>query len=724
MRHVMLMAVAAGLTAAADSVTVPAKGPRCNPDDQVRFFWNIQEDVYPPARDAGFNTFFTFFWSGWYFNYPEVKKRHADARRKFLAQMEADQVDCVDRLNVDAFGPKEKFLEYVQVNRDGSKNPRSLDYNKPETQALARQMAKDMADEVKDCPALVGVHVASEVRDGSKPSWSKEYQANCRAALGFDMPPNAGLQAPHYGRIEGFPVSRVIGLDYPLLRYCVWHWKDGDGWNRFDDEVAANYRSRFSRPLFSSYDPAVRTPPLWGSGGHVSYINQWVYTYPQPFAISYVVSEERAMARGCAGQKVLAMLQGIAYRNRVAPKDRTVENPPDWLAEKPNAIHITAPPDMMREGLWALAARQLDGLGIYAYNAIFEIPGVDPKAASYQMTNPETFETIKDVFAKVFVPLGPLLKAVPERKPEVVIVESYAHCFFAGRTSFGWGYRWGDLATTAHLQPETVFEEEIARDGIPPSVKVLLMPDCEVLTEPTYKAVEAFQARGGIIAADEDLVPGLMPDVALPTCLMTQYHRSFDSVKDTLGLRQGAKELRERLDWAYLPPSDSDNPDIFTHVRSFGDADYLFAFNDRRGYGDYIGQWKLMAEKGLPSQGTLTLRRAAGAVYDLVAHRPAKFAVRDGVTEIPVAYETTDGSVFLVTSRPLGALSVRVDGTAVTVETKDADVMIPIEITAEGLKKPFYAAVSGGKWRHEFSGIRGPVKVRNLADGQAFGSAR
>ena len=125
-----------------------------------------------------------------------------------------------------------------------------------------------------------------------------------------------------------------------------------------------------------------------------------------------------------------------------------------------------------------------------------------------------------------------------------------------------------------------------------------------------------------------------------------------------------------------------------------------------------------MAEKGLPSPGTLTLRRAAGAVYDLVAHRPAKFAVRDGVTEIPVAYETTDGSVFLVTSRPLGALSVRVDGTAVTVETKDADVMIPIEITAEGLKKPFYAAVSGGKWSRSVPGLAGSVRVRNLADGR------
>ena len=41
--------------------------------------------------------------------------------------------------------------------------------------------------------------------------------------------PVAGCVAYYF--FEGFPKSRVIPDDHPLLRYYQWYWKYGDGWN-------------------------------------------------------------------------------------------------------------------------------------------------------------------------------------------------------------------------------------------------------------------------------------------------------------------------------------------------------------------------------------------------------------------------------------------------------------------------------------------------------------
>lgn len=703
-----------------ESVTVPASGPRANPDDQVRFFWYMHERFYPQCVAAGFNTFVTFFSSTWYFNPPALREQQANERRAFLAQMEKDGVDCIDQVKISSLGSHKKEIRepLCQVNRDGSRNLSSLDYNNPATKLKVREMATFIADQLKDCPALVGVQPSSEVRDRSKPSWTEEYDAACRRALGFSMPSNVVKSAPHYSRIPGFPVSRVVSADNPYLRYCLWFWKHGDGWNQYQDDVAAIFNERFGRPVWSFYDPITRTPPVWGSGGHVSVGNQWIYCNPQPCAASFVVAEEQAMARGMDGQQVMAMLQGIAYRNRMAPKEKAPAREPAWSVERPNARYITMPADLLREGFWTLASRRLDGIGLYGWNSIFDstLTGEKKDSTGYHYTDPTAFPVVSNFFANVATPLGPLLRAVPERAPEVALVESYAHGFFAGRTSFGWGYRWGDLATLANLQPYALWEEEIARDGIPPTVKVLLMPDCEVLTETTFAAIRKFQAKGGVIVSDERLVPELMPDLLLPDCLISQYDRSFSADKDTAAMRKGAADLRAGLDWACRPHADSDNRDIFCHVRTWKDADYLFAINDRRGYGDYVGPWKRIQEKGLSSEGTVRLRRTAGAVYDLVLHRRVAAHVAGGETEIPVSYETNDGRIFLAVSRPLRSLVLRVKGNVVTVTSKDRDVMIPIEVRRPG-EKPFYGVVKDGVWRHAFPAAAN-VTVRNLATGE------
>ena len=105
-------------------------------------------------------------------------------------------------------------------------------------------------------------------------------------------------------------------------------------------------------------------------------------------------------------------------------------------------------------------------------------------------------------------------------------------------------------------------------------------------------------------------------------------------------------------------------------------------------------------------------------MYDLEKHAPAQFKVVGGTTEIPVSYTTTDSRIFLLAPRPLGALSVAVEGGEVVVKSPDKDVMIPIEVACDG-EKPRYGVVENGIWKRPYK-AGSNLRVRNLADGRQY----
>lgn len=691
-------------------------GPRQNPDDQMRFFWYLPGKYYDRSVAAGINTIINAY--GWMWSERnETDRKNAQAAEWTLAErMEKDGVDYIHQVKLQQCMPLKN--RFPQLQRDGKPNLRSMDLSNPECQAEVRRRLQMYADSMKGCPALVGVQTCSEIQDGSYPSFTPSFAAKCRAELGFDHPPEyVGHSAPHWSRLKDFPVSRVVGEDYRPLRFYTWFWSKGDGWSDYQDTCAEIFRRTISPDLITMYDPITRTPPMRGTGGHVTHGNQWYYPTPEPYAVSYEISTQMAKARGTPGQRVLTMVQALMDRNMSAPFGKKVENPPAWLLERPNATWLTQPPDIIREMLWMTFSRKIDGIGLYSWNVFFD--GGNPLERGYQCTNLRTFEAVEDGFRRAGVPLGPLFKAIPERAPEVALLESRASSLLGGGAgSWGRSYVWGDMATAANLQPYAMFEEDLAEGGVPPTVKVLILPDCPVLTKAAYGAIHAFQSRGGVIVADDQIVPGILADVTIPTGMLSRYDRQFNCRGDGIRIRRGVKELRADLVTAcgYAPYADSDNGEIIVHVRTYRDADYVFAVNDRREYGDYVGQWRMVNEKGVPNAGEVTVNRVAGAVYDLVNHRPATFSVRDGKTVLPVSYETTDGRIFLIASKALAPLEVSVCGGEVTVTSPDRDVMIPIEVKCGGGKSR-YGVVENGVWKRRFP-ADATLSVRNLADGR------
>ena len=68
-----------------------------------------------------------------------------------------------------------------------------------------------------------------------------------------------------------------------------------------------------------------------------------------------------------------------------------------------------------------------------------------------------------------------------------------------------------------------------------------------------------------------------------------------------------ANDLRKRLAARFTPEADSSSPEIVTYSRRWNDVRYVFAINDHRTFGDYVGPWGLVMEKGSPYEGEVSL---------------------------------------------------------------------------------------------------------------------
>ena len=80
--------------------------------------------------------------------------------------------------------------------------------------------------------------------------------------------------------------------------------------------------------------------------------------------------------------------------------------------------------------------------------------------------------------------------------------------------------------------------------------------------------------------------------------------------------------------------------------------------NDKRTFGDYFGPYGMVAEKGVPNNGVIRLRRTdVQAVYDLVKGKEVPFRKRGDFTEIAVNFSTNDGRFYLILPQKIRALN-------------------------------------------------------------------
>ena len=155
-----------------------------------------------------------------------------------------------------------------------------------------------------------------------------------------------------------------------------------------------------------------------------------------------------------------------------------------------------------------------------------------------------------------------------------------------------------------------------------------------------------------------------------------------------------AEELRRRLAPRYAPEADSSSPEIVVYSRRWNGTRYLFAINDHRTFGDYVGPWGLTMERGLPFEGEVSLADdgSVKAVYELSRGGEAAFTRADGRIAVPVTYATNDGRLFAFLPERIAAVAVEAptsvragDAVRVTFSARDAagrpvEALLPAEI--------------------------------------------
>lgn len=526
------------------------------------------------------------------------------------------------------------------------------DSTAPEVVAAMRDISYSSGKVFGAHPAFYGALLNTERRDHTLPALDKRARERFRAATGRELPPEVdGKLPPSYLQLDGFPADGIIPDDHPLFVYYRWFWKEGDGMNALNGEMSAAFKEGAGDPaLVTMFDPSVRVPPVWGSGGKVDLLNQWVYAYPEPFRVAAVVGEERAMAEGRPGQRVGIMTQMIVKRHELVVPKMKLKKTPAWVKWEPKASYMTTPPGLLREATWAMLSRQVDSIMYYGAGALtppnFMFTGL-------KFIDPESQKALAEVFNGVVKPLGKMLRQLPEREAETAVYESSAACLFAGRGGWGWGREWpsGMLMFRANLAPKTLYDESILNGGLK-GVKVLFMPHCDVIAASVAREIEKFQARGGIVVADRALAPGITPDLVVDEVRPHPNANAFNK-----SYKRAAAGLLKKLDGAYTPFVSAD-PEFLTFPRKWKGADYLFVVNDRRTYGPMFGAWRRVMEKGMPHKGSVLVRRKAGAVYELSRGGQVPFTkTADGV-KCELDFATNDGRILLFLDAPIASVAL------------------------------------------------------------------
>jgi hypothetical protein len=202
-----------------------------------------------------------------------------------------------------------------------------------------------------------------------------------------------------------------------------------------------------------------------------------------------------------------------------------------------------------------------------------------------------------------------------------------------------------------------------------------------------------------------------------------------------------AAQLRRDLDARYQRYVDSSNPDVIPYRRQYRESDYVFVVNDRREYGQYVGQHGLVMENGVPSTARLSIARPEGVIYDLVESRAVPVRRESGRLLADVSLGSCDGRMYLVTPKPIAGIALHTPHAAergarvdVALEVLDAagkplPAVVPVALTvrdAEGRTAEFsgdWAAVDGKLQVQLQIAANDPfgiwqIEARELASGQ------
>jgi len=599
----------------------------------------------------------------------------------------AEGVTDAYALKRDGSGIQNRGSDHFSTNR-----PRMNPWHPKSVEVIRDFFAKALSA-WKDLPAWRSVLLNSESERELDVYGNDYWLAMAEKELGFKVPKDVSYSWGLKGK--PLPKDGIVASDDPYYRFYRWWHERGEGQGVLHAKIAKTVKK--VRPdVITWHDPALRQPFVRGRLAGLDQIRHWNYAWPNVTRFALIADELRLAA--VDGQERIFMLQLIGFSDVPIPKSG-----PHWpyIKRKGKMYLIAHSPSIVREGTWLALSRGVSGMGYHGISTVDrlamrrgdargEVEGVGYR--SYMYSNPDSLLAIKEMSERVMQPYGMVIKRLTPARGDVVMLLSTANVVFSYRDAEDLimdegGHMYAKLQA-AHVPVDLAYEVDFEEKGLD-GYKAVALPACKVLPRHIYDMIRKFEDRGGIVIADQFLVPKFSNVLVLP--------RKASRRRGEAGLEKEhiaqARDVHKGLDDRIKRWADCDSPSVVLSVLEDGADKYLFAINNLRRTGDYMMPWGRVLDDGVSQTAVLSVPDDDCVIYDALDQRLVKGEARDGRLSWRLALGPGEGRIFVVRPKAIARITINVPETvkkgdevkvSIAVEDKGGEIatgLIPLRVT-------------------------------------------
>jgi len=573
--------------------------------------------------------------------------------------------------------------------------------------------------------------------------------------LGFAVPGDVSHTWGAKGR--PLPDDGIVESDDPYYRFYRWWWERGEGQGQLHAKVAGAVKE--VRPdVVAWHDPLLRQPCVRGRLAGLDRVLHWAYAWPNVARFPLIADELRLAA--LEEQERIFNIQTIVWGSVAIPRKG-----PHWChLKRPGQLYLPAhSPSTVSEALWLVLSRGVSGVSFHGLetasrealepgSARKQVEGVGYRG--YVYSNPDTLETIGTLNKRLVRPYGRILKRLSPARGQVAMLLSTANLVLTCRDAEDFvvdeaGHMYAKLLA-AHVPVDPVYEVDLEREGLD-GYKAVALPGCRVLPRHIYNIIRDFVAKGGIVIGDQHLVPKFASVVQLP-----RRHPAWGGEAPLHEERVDQIPIvRKALDAQITRYADCDSASVILSVMEDGPTRYLFAVNDLRRVGDYLGPWGKVLDDGVAQRTKLRVRRSQCVIYDALAQRTVLDRTDGEWLTWDLQLGPGEGRMYVVRPSTISRVAVAgpetvTKGTIATVTVSvhtekgtRAAGLVPLRVTIRGSQgiindySDYYVATDGtakltfpvarnepsGDWcveaRELFGGVTGRIFFKVEADSKA-----